>query len=178
MGKKKKKKFKVILARDCGVTLPSSGHLHCRWQLFSWPCWCWRDWIIISHMIRTHFHISLDNKSLWGRNHALSIFSPGGNDPQGSKISTCNFIVSPPTPADSANLRPNRSVVCVYWRKKKNPCISGPSQLKPMLFKGQLHLLTLMWNMFSSHPAEDIRMLHFSPFLLLPTLESTSAQAA
>lgn len=53
------------------------------------------DGTTISHMyLRTHFHISLDNKSLWGRNHALCIFFPGGNDPQGSKISTCNFSQS------------------------------------------------------------------------------------
>lgn len=32
-------------------------------------------------------------------------------------------LVSPTTPADSANLRPNRTVVCIYLKKKKKKSV-------------------------------------------------------
>ena len=27
------------------------------------------------------------------------------------------------------------TAVCIYWKKKKDPCISGPAQFKPVLSK-------------------------------------------
>ena len=41
--------------------------------------------------LRTHFHISLHNKVFEGETTPYVSFFPGGNDPQGSEISTCNF---------------------------------------------------------------------------------------
>lgn len=156
------------------VTLPSSGHLHCRGHLSSWPCWCWRDWIIISYAyLRTHFHISLHNKVFEGETTPYVSFFPGGNDPKAAKYPPVT-LVSPPTPADSANLRPNRTGSMYLLKKKKKKSVyKWTSQLKPMLFKGQPRLLTLMWSMFSTHPAEGMR--NFSlPVPLLPTLTSAS----
>ena len=46
----------------------------------------------------------------------------------------------------STDSTPDRIVLCVFIGKK-NLCVSGPAQFKPVLFKGQVYIYAYIWKL-------------------------------
>ena len=73
---------------------------------------------------------------MWGLGVLTTCIVENSNITLQSALHTCSS-----TSKDSANLRWCSTMVCIYW---KNPHMSGPAPFKPVLFKGQMYISSII----------------------------------